>query len=111
MKKWLFNPFVYIAGSRALLTGLLAMMATAVAGYYSHAHFDGVIDLHNGRISPFTTHILELLIDWICITLLLYLGGVLFSGSRIRFIDVAGTLALSRWVLLFPALIGLGIHM
>ncbi len=110
MKKWLFNPFVHIAGGRALLLGLLAMAATAVIGYFSHTHFDGVIDIHTGRVSPFTTHVLEQMIDWLTMTVVFYLAGVIFSGSKIRLIDVAGTMALARWVMIFPAIIGFGIR-
>jgi hypothetical protein len=110
MKKWLFNPFVYVAGERALFIGIVAMMATAVVGYFSHTHFDGVIDMHNGRISPIGVHIAEQVIDWLCLTIILYIGGLIFSSSKIRLIDVAGTMALARWVMIFPAIIGFGIH-
>jgi hypothetical protein len=111
MKKWLFNPFVYVAGERALFIGIVAMMATAVVGYFSHTHFDGVLDIHNGRISPIGVHIAEQVIDWLCLTIVLYIGGLIFSSSKIRLIDVAGTMALARWVMIFPAIIGFGIHM
>ncbi len=44
MKIWLFNPFKYIAGAKALLIGLALMLATAVIASFSLTHFDGVID-------------------------------------------------------------------
>ena len=105
MKKWLFNPFVYLAGSRALFLGLIAMLATSFIGYYSHIHFDGVIDIHLGSITSMN-YFLEQVIDLGTIVVLFFIGGLIFSRSSIRLIDVAGTLALARWVMIFPAIIG-----
>ena len=110
MKKWLFNPFIYIAGTRALLIGVSAMLVTAIIAFYTHAHFDGVLDLHFGHISSMSTVFLEALIDWGCMVLVFYIAGLIASGSSIRFIDIAGTMALARWVMVFPAIIGFGIH-
>jgi hypothetical protein len=103
MKKWLFNPFVYVAGTRALLIGIAVMAVTAVIGVHSNAHFDGVIDMHAGRITP------AQLIDWGLVVVLFYAAGLLFSRSSIRFIDVAGTMALARWPMIFCALLSFGI--
>jgi hypothetical protein len=110
MRLWLFNPFVYIAGARSLFIGLAAMLATAIIGFYSHTHFDGVIDIHSGHISPLYVHLLEQLIDWGMLSIVFYLGGRIFSQSSIRLIDVAGTIAMARWVMIVPAIIGFAIH-
>jgi len=110
MKKWLFNPFVYIAGSRALFIGWAVMLVTAFISYYSKAHFDGVIDMHTGRITPMHVYFLEQLIDWGCVVLIFYPAGLIFSTSKVRFIDVAGTMALARWVMIICAIISFGIH-
>ena len=110
MKKWIFNPFVYIAGTKALLIGWSVMLATAWIGFYSHTHFDGVIDVHTGRVSPISIHFLEQLVAWGVPVIIFYVAGMIFSHSRIRLIDVAGTIALSRVVMIFPAVIGFGIH-
>ena len=111
MKKWLFNPFVYIAGMRALLTGWAIMLVTAGIGYYSNAHFDGVIDMHTGRIAPLPVYFWEQLIDWGCVVLLFYPAGLIWSKSSIRFVDVAGTFALARWPMIISAILGFGIKM
>jgi hypothetical protein len=108
MKKWLLNPFEYIAGAHALFIGWGVMALTAIIGYYSHTHFDGVIDIHIGRISPMQVYFLEQLADWGCLVLLLYPAALFFSNSKIRFIDIAGTLALARWVMVFPAIMSFG---
>jgi len=109
MKKWLFNPFVYVAGARSLAIGWAIMLLTAVICYYSHTHFDGVIDAHTGRITPLYVYFAESFIDWVCMVLLFYPACLIFSKSSIRFIDVAGTMALARWPLIFYAIIGFGL--
>ena len=111
MKKWLFNPFIYIAGAKALIIGWAFMLVAAVIGYFSMTHFDGVFDVHIGHISPMWTYITETAIDWALPAIIFYIAGLIFSNSSIRAVDVAGTLALARWVMVFPALIGFGVHM
>lgn len=111
MKKWMFNPFIYIAGTKALAIGWTVMIATAVIGYFSHAHFDGVLDLHNWpHATPLVLHLLEQLNDWLMLTIVFFVAGKLSSNSSIRLIDVAGTMALARWVAIVPAIMGFGIH-
>jgi hypothetical protein len=109
MRKWLFNPFIYIAGAGALLMGWVFMTVTAVVGYYSLTHFDGPIDMHVGRAAPIQFYFIEQLVSWLCLTAAFFAAGKLFSHSRIRFIDVAGTMALARWPALVSAVIGFGI--
>jgi len=110
MKKWLFNPFMYIAGTKSLFIGLAIMAATATIGFYSHTHFDGVVDMHNGRISALPFYFWEQLIDWGTVVVIFFITGKIFSKSSIRFIDVAGTMAMARWVAIFSAVIGFGIN-
>lgn len=110
MKKWLFNPFVYIAGAKSLFIGLTFMAATAVIGCYSHTHFDGVVDMHNGRISALPFYLWEQLIDWGTLIVVFFITGKIFSKSSIRIIDVAGTMAMARWVTIFVAIMGFGIN-
>lgn len=107
MKIWLFNPFKYIAGTKALLIGLAVMLATAVISSFSMTHFDGVIDAHYGLLTPFSYYIADQLAAWLPAVLCFYLAGLLFSRSATRFIDIAGTLALARWPYIFIAVINL----
>jgi hypothetical protein len=111
MKEKLFDPFLFLAGGKALFIGLIAMAATAFVGYYSYAHFDGLLDFHTGTSrSPWYYHAIEQALDWGLTTIVFYLSGKLFTrSSAIRLIDVAGTLALARWPLFFNALIAFGI--
>jgi len=111
MKKWLFNPFIYIAGTKALVIGWAVMLATAVIGYFSKTHFDSVIDAHTGHSSPMWFYLEDALVDWSLPVAIFYIAGRIFSKSSIRFIDVAGTFALARWVMIFVAIVGFGVYM
>lgn len=106
MKKWLFNPFIYVAGTKSLLIGAGVIILTAVIAIFSQTHFDGPIDMHMGADLSIPAAFVEPLIDWICLVLPLYLLGRIASGSSIRFIDVAGTEALARWPMFIVALLG-----
>ncbi|MEO8819532.1 MAG: hypothetical protein ABI267_05720, partial [Ginsengibacter sp.] len=108
MIKILLNPFVKIAGYKALIYGWLLILITAVIAYFSHTHFDGAIDAHGGTKTLWWVYLLEPFIAWISVTIIFYLTGLIFSQSKIRFADVAGTLALARFPMFFTALLYFG---
>jgi hypothetical protein len=107
MNPWIFNPFKYIAGSGALMIGWAIMLVTACISFFSKTHFDGVIDAHHAVSISFQWYIYlpEAFIAWGSAVIMFYVAGLIFSGSSIRFIDVAGTMALARWPAIFVALI------
>jgi len=106
MKTWLFNPFIYIAGLKALLIGFMFMTVTLVISYYSKTHFDGAIDAHIGLKAPISLYALEQVIAWGSVVLTCFIVARVISKSTIRFIDIAGTMALSRAPMLLVAIIG-----
>jgi len=106
MKTWLFNPFIYIAGLKALLIGFMFMTITLVISYYSKTHFDGAIDAHIGLKAPISLYALEQIIAWGSVVLTCFIVASVISKSAIRFIDIAGTMALSRVPMLLVATIG-----
>ncbi|WP_069658126.1 YIP1 family protein [Arcticibacter eurypsychrophilus] len=106
MKIGLFNPFTYIAGLKALVIGFIFMAITLVASFYSSTHFDGAIDAHIGLQAPLSMFALEQLIAWGCVVLIFFIAGLILSKSKFRFIDIAGTVALSRAPMLLVAIIG-----
>jgi len=106
MKTWLFNPFTYIAGGRALIIGLIVMTITLSTAFYSNTHFDGAIDAHIGLQAPFLLYVFEQLIAWGSVVLIFFLAGMILSSSRFRFIDIAGTAALARAPMLLVAIAG-----
>lgn len=102
---YLFNPFKYIAGTKALLTGWMVMLATAYIAWRGNTRFDGVIDAHFGLVSSFGRYILDALTDWASAVVFFHLAALRFSGSSVRFIDTAGTMALARAPMLPAALL------
>ena len=104
LKQWLFNPFQFIAGSSALLLGVPIILVTAYIGSLSNTHFDGVLDVHTGTAAPLWFFLTEVLIDWLCISVVLLIAGFIISRSSFRIVDVFGTQALARAPYLISAL-------
>lgn len=104
MGQWLFNPFQFIAGGNALLLGLIIMLASAYLGSLSNTHFDGVLDVHIGKTTPLWFFFAEVLIDWLCLSIVLLIAAFFVSRSSFRIIDVFGTQALARAPYLISAL-------
>lgn len=93
---WLFRPFVWVAGGRALGLGLVAIVMAAALGYLGHTHFDGVVDVHSGRPAPGWVFLVEGLVDWLILSVVLYALGRLLARP-FRAVDLFGTQALARW--------------
>ncbi|MDQ1258167.1 MAG: hypothetical protein QG656_2776 [Candidatus Hydrogenedentes bacterium] len=93
---WLFNPFHYVAGGAALITGMAAVAVASLNGSLIHGHFDGVLDFHLGTPMPAWFYLFEGAVDWLTMGALLYGAGWALSDSRFRAIDVFGTQALAR---------------
>ncbi len=110
MKKWLFNPFIYIAGVRSLIIGLVVMAITALICSFSHTHFNGLLQI-GSRDTAAWRYFFEGFVVWLIPVIVFYVAGLIFSKSSIRLIDVAGTFALARWVMLFSAFTGFGMNL
>jgi hypothetical protein len=104
MKISLFNPFKQIAGMKAFAIGLPVILLSSVLGYLSHTHFDGAIDSHMGDYGNIYVYISEGLIDYVSLLITFYIAGIIISGFHFRFIDMMGTVALSRVPLIFVPL-------
>ena len=94
--KWFINPFERIAGWQALFFGLAAMALTAVIGKINGVAFDGVVDIHTGGSFSFTASFAMQAVDFLALFLTMWIAGVCFSKTRLRAVDVAGTMALAR---------------
>ena len=103
--KYLFNPFERIAGWQALFLGLVAIGLTAVVGKINNIAFDGVLDIHGGVSFGFLTSFIMQAVDFSVLFLTMWTAGICFSKSKIRVIDVAGTIALARTPMLAVVLI------
>lgn len=95
---WLFDPFYFWAGGKALAAGLVAMGLTGALGAMAGVRFDGVLDLHYGlAMAPAWRPFVDLSINWGCQVIVFGPAALALSGGRARMIDVAGTQALARW--------------
>ena len=103
----LFNPFFYVAGGQALGLGLAAIFLEGLVGSWGQTHFDGVLDLHSGARAPLWLFFVEGLIDWLCLSAVLWVGGKIVSPSAFRGVDLFGTQALARWPAIFMGLLTL----
>jgi hypothetical protein len=101
----LFNPFVYIAGGKALVLGLVAILIAGFLGSLSTTHFDGVLDTHTGRPAPLWFFLMGGIIAWLCLSIVLLVFGRIISTTSFRTIDLFGTQALARWPTIFSALV------
>ncbi|HUU27469.1 MAG TPA: hypothetical protein VM123_06625 [archaeon] len=103
LQRWLFNPFYYLAGGKALVIGVGFIIATGIIAFLSNSRFDGVLDIHSAALSkaPIWVYVSDGMISWIIMGILLLIGGKIISPSRVRALDVFGTQALAR----FPCLI------
>ena len=103
--RWMFNPFVRIAGIRSLAIGLAGIVAAGVAAAGAGIRFDGLLDVHAGNEVTLWAPVVEGLVNWGVFTLLLVVVALLFSKSAVRLVDIAGTQAMARLPLLLVAAI------
>lgn len=104
--RWLFNPFVRIAGARSLIIGLAGIVVAGLAAAGAGIRFDGLLDVHAGYEVALWMPVVDGLVNWAVFTLLLVVVvALLFSKSEVRLIDIAGTQAMARMPLLLVAAI------
>lgn len=95
------NPFERIAGLQALAWGMAALLASTVLGYFSAYHYHGLLHFGPAPNPAWWCFAAERVIVWLVPALLFYSGGLLFSRSRIRPVDVLGTTLFAQIPLLF----------
>ena len=95
--RWLFNPFIRIAGGQALAIGLTVIVVSGLVASVAGVHFDGVLDFHPGYRVAYWVPIVEGLVNWAVIAGLLVLVSILVGRRTVRPIDIAGTQAMARF--------------
>jgi len=95
--QWLFDPFTFVAGGRALALGLVALVTAGVIGALTGTHLDGVLDFHMGPSRAIWVVPVESIVDWLCLAIVLFIAGKIASRTAFRAIDLFGTQALARW--------------
>ena len=76
--RWLFNPFIRIAGPQALGIGLAVIVLSGLAAAAGGVRFDGLLDFHLGYATPFWVPVVEGLVNWSVI------AGALRTGLASR---------------------------
>ncbi|MEE4178274.1 MAG: hypothetical protein V2I46_12285 [Bacteroides sp.] len=107
-KKFWYNPFDYLAGGKALLIGLGLMVLASLAGTLTHVWFPGALDLKLDYAGSYWIHLGTSVMSWLVVLAVLYPLALGLTSSKIRLVDMAGTLALARAPQLLAALTGTG---
>ncbi len=103
----LFNPFIYIAGYASLGIGIGIILFTSFIAWMTGTHQVGLLQFRLASDTKWIYFLIDHSLNWIIICLFLFLSGLFFSPSRIRFIDIAGTSAMSRVPMLILPLVRL----
>lgn len=103
--RFLLNPFERIAGIQALTWGLLGLLLSTTLAYLTDYHYHGLLHYGPAPNPAWWCFVAEHIIVWIVPALFFYIGGVLFSRSHIRPIDIFGTTLFAQIPLLFTNLI------
>ena len=104
-RTWLFNPFHYLAGGKALAWGLACIVLTAWLGGAFDYRYTGMLSSPISHPTSIWLSITQGLTVWAVPSVLLFIGGRQLSRSQVRVIDVFGTQALARVPGLLMALI------
>jgi hypothetical protein len=87
----LINPFRKIAGFQAFGLGFIGCVAATLLSVFASYHYHGLLHFGPAPNPAWWCFATEHLIVWLVPAILFYVGGLLLSKSRIRFIDVFGT--------------------
>jgi hypothetical protein len=105
ISQWLFNPFYYIAGIKALAIGVIIILITSYLAFLRDCRVDGLLVFYIRPFDdPLWVCISGSIMSWVLLSILLFISGKIISKSRIRIIDVFGTQALAQFPYLFIAL-------
>lgn len=101
----LINPFIRIAGMQALSWGILGLVISTLLSWASGYHYHGLLHFGPAPNPVWWCYLAEHLIVWLVPAILFYLGGLIFSHSKIRIIDVFGTVLFAQLPMLVMNLI------
>jgi hypothetical protein len=94
-KQTLYNPFLYLAGVKSLVIGIVVLLSISFFSYLSGTHYWGIIIPYFAKDNTFLYYLSEHFIHWIVLSIFLFVSGNIFSKSKIRFVDVLGTQAIA----------------
>lgn len=99
------NPFIWIAGSQALGWGVLGMLLSTLLSWMAGYHYHGLLHYGPAPNPAWWCYLTEHLIVWLIPATLFYVGGILLSRSKIRLIDVYGTVLFAQLPMLVMNLV------
>jgi len=100
----LMNPYTRIAGLSAFGLGMIFMVLIGFFGAANGVVFDGVLDMHFPGKVTLLNSFLYLAIDLVSLILVMFIAG-LFVSKTFRFVDILGTMTLSKAPFLILALV------
>jgi len=104
---YLFRPFQFIAGGKALFFGIVVMSVLVGLCYLTDTAFDGTIDMHYiCEKSTILEQIYCIFGVYAIMVIVFYITALIVSGKNARLIDIAGTFALAKTPLIIAALVG-----
>lgn len=95
MRTLLFNPFEKYSDTILIIVGLAFTLIGGSLGFVFNARFDGAIDLHFVEKVSLYQPILEIVINILCTTVLLFIVGKIIN-PKTRIIDVFLTSMIAR---------------
>jgi hypothetical protein len=93
--KTFISPFDKVAGVKSLVWGVAGLAVSVVLSIMSGLHAHGLLHYGYAPVNSWWTHVVEYLIIWLVVSFAFLLQGMAVSRSRIRPIDVFGTVAFS----------------
>jgi hypothetical protein len=99
------NPFTRIAGWQAFRLGLVFLILCGVIGGFGNVIFDGVIDSHLVKEETMLQSFGYLGISMMTLVVVMWIAGLIISKG-FRFIDILGTMTLSKAPFVLLAIVG-----
>ena len=99
------NPFTRIAGWQAFGLGLVFVILMGIVGAYGNVIFDGAIDMHLVKEISMIHSFEYLTVSTLTLVLVMWITA-LFISKGFRFIDILGTMTLSKAPFLLLAIAG-----
>ena len=90
------NPFIRIAGTQALLWGALGLVVSTLLSWLSGYHYHGLLHFGPAPNAAWWCYWAQHLMVWLVPATLFYIGGKIFSHSKIRMVDVYGTVLFAQ---------------
>jgi hypothetical protein len=93
--KTFISPFDKVAGVKSLLWGVAGLAVSIVVSIFSGLHAHGLLNFGYAPVGDWWVHAVEYLVIWLVPAAIIWGLGAALSRSRVRAVDVFGTVAFS----------------